>query len=164
MTTLMRRDRRSENPRWATRGKSACFWLGPISGSHQGQQPQRLHRNRGNPPSENKPNTWLHPTQSRIVRFLLHRGRRPYMAHLGPTRLPAATAAKTKRNGALRSDLQRSHTRRSRWSEGRGPRGLRTKARAGLRTGHACHRRWTAYGKWRRRPDEFVVSPWARST
>jgi transposase len=27
----------------ATRGKSACFWLGPISGSHQGPQPERLH-------------------------------------------------------------------------------------------------------------------------
>jgi len=49
MTTLMRngRDRRSENPRCATRGKSACFWLGPISGSHQGQQPQRLHSKAG---------------------------------------------------------------------------------------------------------------------
>src|SRR6516164_1952333 len=49
MTTLMRsgRDRRSENPRCATRGKSACFWLGPISGSHQGQQPERLHLEAG---------------------------------------------------------------------------------------------------------------------
>jgi len=46
MKTLMRngRDRRSENPFWATRYLSACFWLGPISGSHQGQRPQRLHR------------------------------------------------------------------------------------------------------------------------
>src|SRR5262249_35899751 len=43
--TLMRngRDRRSENPGSATRGKNACFWLGPISGSHQGPQPERLH-------------------------------------------------------------------------------------------------------------------------
>ena len=46
--------------------------------------------------------------------------------------------------------------RRSRWSEGRRPRGMRTnKARAGHRTGKACHRRWTAYdkpqGKGRRR-------------
>jgi hypothetical protein len=49
MTTLMRngRDRRSENPRSATRAKSACFWLGPISGSHQGQQPKRLHSKAG---------------------------------------------------------------------------------------------------------------------
>ena len=41
MTTLMRngRDRRSENPGWVTRGKSAWFCLGPISGSHQGQRP-----------------------------------------------------------------------------------------------------------------------------
>src|SRR3984893_11457569 len=49
MMTLMRngRDRRSENPRSATRGKNACLWLGPISGAHQGQQPQRLHSKAG---------------------------------------------------------------------------------------------------------------------
>src|SRR5262249_57096311 len=41
------RDRRSENPRSATRGKNACFWLGPISGSHQGPQPERLHSEAG---------------------------------------------------------------------------------------------------------------------
>jgi hypothetical protein len=66
MTTLMRngRDRRSENPSGPTRYLSACFWLGPISGSHQGQQPLRLHRNRGNPPSENRPYTWPHPNAS----------------------------------------------------------------------------------------------------
>ena len=33
-------------------------------------------------------------------------------------------------------------------SQGRGPRGMRSnKARTGRRTGEACHRRWTAYGK-----------------
>ena len=42
----------------------------------------------------------------------------------------------------------RSDPLRSRWSEGRGPRGMRaSKARTGLRAGSACHRRWTAYGK-----------------
>ncbi len=36
---------------------------------------------------------------------------------------------------------------RSWWSEGRGPRGMRTsKARTGLRARHACQRRWSAYG------------------
>jgi hypothetical protein len=47
--TLMRngRDRRSENPRCATRAKSACFCLGPISGSHQGQQPERMRSKAG---------------------------------------------------------------------------------------------------------------------
>ena len=44
--------------------KDASFWLGPISGSHQGQRPLRLHRDRGNPPSENRPDTWLHPNAS----------------------------------------------------------------------------------------------------
>ena len=39
-------------------------------------------------------------------------------------------------------------TQRSWWSEGRGPRGMRTsKARTGLRTRLACHRRWSVYGK-----------------
>jgi hypothetical protein len=33
------------------------------------------------PPFENRPYTWLHPNASQQVRFLLHRGRRPYMAH-----------------------------------------------------------------------------------
>src|SRR5262249_28511452 len=35
-----------------------------------------------------------------------------------------------------------------RWSEGRGPRGMRaSKARSGRRAGQTCHRRWNAYGK-----------------
>src|SRR5579864_6567324 len=73
MTTLMRngRDRRSENPSGPTRYLSACYCPGPISGSHQGQQPLRLHRDRGNPPSENRPYTWLHPNASQKVRFAL---------------------------------------------------------------------------------------------
>jgi hypothetical protein len=38
-------------------------------------------------------------------------------------------------------------SQRCRWSEGRGPRGIRTsKARTGLRTRLACHRRWSVYG------------------
>src|SRR5436305_10415599 len=75
MTTLMRngRDRRSENPRCATRGKSACFWLGPISGSHQGPQPQRLHLEAGYMAA---PVSFRERSDS----FPLHRGRRPYMA------------------------------------------------------------------------------------
>jgi hypothetical protein len=124
MTTLMRngRDRRSENPSGPTRYLSAGDCPGPISGSHQGQRPLRPHRDRGNPPSDNRPYTWLHPNASqkrqiplaprapsihgciatevilqatigrihgctrtlrRKVRFLLHRGHRPYMARSG---------------------------------------------------------------------------------
>src|SRR6516165_9825258 len=75
MKTLMRngRDRRSENPRCATRGKSAYFWLGPISGSHQGPQPQRLHSEAGYMAA---PERFADTPDS----FPLHRGRRPYMA------------------------------------------------------------------------------------
>ncbi len=41
--------------------------------------------------------------------------------------------------------------RRSRWSQGRGPRETRTsKARTGRRSGLACHRRWNAYVKQQR--------------
>src|SRR6516225_1274351 len=47
----------------------------------------------------------------------------------------------------LRRHLQ-GQAQRSRWSEGRGPRGMRTsKARTGLRARLACHRRWSVYGK-----------------
>src|SRR6516164_988357 len=77
MKTLMRngRDRRSENPGSATRGKNACFWLGPISGSHQGQRPKRLHSKAGYMAA---PERFAKRSDS-----LLHRGRRPYMALLG---------------------------------------------------------------------------------
>ena len=46
---------------------------------------------------------------------------------------------------------KRSRPQRSRWSEGRGPRGMRaSKARTGHSAGCACHKRWSAYGKFRR--------------
>src|SRR5262249_44131097 len=67
------RDRRSENPLCATRAKSACFCLGPISGSHQGQQPERLHSKAGYMAAPER--------FAETSAFLLHRGRRPYMAH-----------------------------------------------------------------------------------
>jgi hypothetical protein len=75
MMTLMRngRDRRSENPFRATRGKNACLCLGPISGSHQGQRPQRLHSKTGYMAA---PERFAETSDS----FSLHRGRRPYMA------------------------------------------------------------------------------------
>ena len=41
---------------------------------------------------------------------------------------------------------------RSRWSQGRGPRGTRTsKAWTEHRTGIPCHRRWSAYGESHKR-------------
>src|SRR4051794_39499511 len=55
---------------------------------------------------------------------------------------------------------------RSWWSEGRGPRGTRVRtARAGLRTGQACYRGWTAYGTFcRQTPKVGAECPnWARS-
>jgi hypothetical protein len=78
MKTLMRngRDRRSENPGWATRRKSARFWLGPISGSHQGQRPNGCIR---------RPDTWLHPNASLISQIPL--APRAPSIH-GPSRKP----------------------------------------------------------------------------
>ena len=64
---------------------------------------------------------------------------------------PLIVAAKPANKVAPRSwsNPRRDQLRRSRWSEGRGPRGMRiSKARAGHRAGQACHRRWTAYGEW----------------
>src|SRR5262249_43065792 len=46
-------------------------------------------------------------------------------------------------------------SQRCRWSEGRGPRGIRTsKARTGLRARVACQRRWSVYGDLCRYPPE----------
>jgi hypothetical protein len=61
-------------------------------------------------------------------------------------------------NGTKKSDLAivamkptnkaGGRRRRSRWSQGQGPRGTRTsKARTGRSAGPACHRRWSAYVK-----------------
>src|SRR5262249_38994517 len=53
--------------------------------------------------------------------------------------------------GSLLRRRLRGRSQRCRWSEGRGPRGIRTsKARTGLRTRLACHRRWSIYGNLRR--------------
>ena len=78
-------------PVWATRGKNACFCLGPISGSHQGQRPNGRFAMEASL-QRKRPYTWLHPNVSQTVRFLLHRGRRPYMTqsvvHCTATRCP----------------------------------------------------------------------------
>src|SRR4051794_722130 len=48
--------------------------MGPISGSHQGPQPQRLHREAGYMPA-------LHSALAIFRVFPLQSGRRPYMCH-----------------------------------------------------------------------------------
>jgi hypothetical protein len=45
------------------------------------------------PSCKNRPDTWLHPNASQKARFLLHRGRRPYMA-LSVVRAPATLCLK----------------------------------------------------------------------
>src|SRR6202022_3359411 len=58
------------------RGKNAVVLFGPISGSHQGPQPERLHLEAGYMAA---PVSFRERSDS----FPLHRGRRPYMARLG---------------------------------------------------------------------------------
>ena len=56
---------------------------------------------------------------------------------------------------AVKSPNKPGNRQRRRWSEGRGPRRTRaSNARAGRRTGKACHRRRSAYG----RPQGFAVN------
>ena len=54
-------------------------------------------------------------------------------------------------NGRMQPPADRTklaNQRRSGWSQGRGPRGMRaSKARSEHSVGLACHRRWAAYGK-----------------
>ena len=72
-----------------------------IANSHQGQRPPWLHRDRGNPPSDNRPYTWLHPNASQKSQIPLapragavgteitlrppHRSRRALLTHRAPT-------------------------------------------------------------------------------
>ena len=59
---------------------------------------------------------------------------------------------------AMKPRTKPSDPPRSRWSEGRGPRGMRaSKARAGRRTGKACPRRWSAYGRAARQRKKETV-------
>ncbi len=88
MTTLMRngRDRRLGKPVMGHAILERVLLFGTRSADHI-----RASGHSGciamevTSPFENRPDTWLHPNASQNVRFLLHRGRRPYMAHLyGP--------------------------------------------------------------------------------
>src|SRR6516162_3928994 len=70
------------------------------------------------------------------------------------SRLYSNEAGEQSEESPLRRRL-RGRSQRCRWSEGRGPRGIRTsKARTGLRARLACHRRWSVYGDLCRYPPE----------
>src|SRR6516162_7262749 len=77
MTTLMRngRDRRSGKPVKCHARKERVLLVGTRSANHI-----RASSHSG---CTQRPDTWLHPNASQNVRFLLHRGRRPYMALSG---------------------------------------------------------------------------------
>src|SRR5712675_2163522 len=72
MKTLMRngRDRRSENPFLGHARKERVSLFGTDQRITSGPAATRLH---------SKAEYMTHPNASLIVRFLLHRGRRPYM-------------------------------------------------------------------------------------
>jgi hypothetical protein len=83
MTRLMRngRDRRSENPLLGQAMIERVVLVGTDQRITSGPAATAAASHRGKPPSENRPDTWLHPNASQKVRsFPLHRGRRPYMA------------------------------------------------------------------------------------
>src|ERR1700756_4026 len=66
------------------------------------------------------------------------------------SRLYSNEAGEQSEGSLLRRRL-RGRTQRSRWSEGRGPRGIRTSTtRTGLRARLACQTRWSVYGNFRR--------------
>ena len=70
------------------------------------------------------------------------------------SRLYSDEAGEQSEESPLRRRL-RGRSQRCRWSEGRGPRGIRTsKARTGLRARVACQRRWSVYGDLCRYPPE----------
>src|ERR1700757_2383868 len=70
------------------------------------------------------------------------------------SRLYSNEAGEQSEGSLLRRRL-RGRTQRSRWSEGRGPRGIRTSTtRTGLRARLACQTRWSVYGNFRRHTPE----------
>jgi hypothetical protein len=83
MTTLMRngRDRRSGKPVKGHAILERVLLVGTRSADHiRASGHSGCIEMEASSPSENRPDTWLHPNASHNVRFLLHRGRRPYMA------------------------------------------------------------------------------------
>src|SRR5271154_3941829 len=80
--------------------RARVFGGAPISGSQQGQQPQRLHRDGASLYAKNRPHTWLHPNASQIGQIPLapravavgteitlrppHRSRRALLTHRAP--------------------------------------------------------------------------------
>src|ERR1700751_1225480 len=76
-------------------------------------------------------------------------GRPPHLS-----RLYSNEAGEQSEGSLLRRRL-RGRTQRSWWSEGRGPRGIRTSTtRTGLRARLACQTRWSVYGNFRRHTPE----------
>src|SRR5947208_17105968 len=83
MTTLMRngRDRRLGKPVMGHAILERMLLVGTRSADHiRASSHSGCIAMEVTPPFENRPDTWLHPNASQNVRFLLHRGRRPYMA------------------------------------------------------------------------------------
>src|SRR6516164_1798192 len=70
------------------------------------------------------------------------------------SRLYSVEAGEQSEGSLLRRRL-RGRSQRCRWSEGRGPRGIRTSStRTGLRARLACQTRWGIYGNFRRHTPE----------
>jgi hypothetical protein len=109
MTTLMRngRDRRLGKPVMGHAILERMLLVGTRSADHiRASSHSGCIAMEVTPPFENRPDTWLHPNASQNVRFLLHRGRRPYMAHSGH----AKAAAQCPLSGVKRTSKFKSVT------------------------------------------------------
>ena len=83
MTTLMRndRDRRLGKPVKGHAILERTLLVGTRSADHiRASGHSGCIASEVTPPCKNRPDTWLHPNASQKAKFLLHRGRRPYMA------------------------------------------------------------------------------------
>ena len=83
MTTLMRngRDRRSENPLLGHARIERVQLIGTDQRITSGPAATAAASHGANPPSENRPNTWLHPNASQKVKFFSLAPRAPHGAN-----------------------------------------------------------------------------------
>ena len=112
MTTLMRngRDRRSGKPVKGHAILERALLVGTRSADHIRASGHSGRIATGQASTRNRPDTWLHPNASQNVRFLLHRGRPPYMALYGD----AAIRSYSEQSGhSARRENKRSVARRS---------------------------------------------------
>src|SRR5262249_17517523 len=118
--------------------ESNATWTGPLSEAMPACRGRRADH-----AQKDRVGTWEIPRLARAIPLLVRIGKGE----------PKADDERTREVGPSSSsyeagELRRSDPSRSRWSQGLGPRGMRTSStRAGRRAGKPCHRCWRAYVK-----------------